>query len=82
MEAAAARMARVKEDPRERPKTRALIARAEALLMEASAAQRNRIEEALDLLESDLRDRDPEWIQASARHLVELCESMDGGEAW
>lgn len=80
--AAKERLARLKEDPRDKPFVRDVIARAEALLMEATPKVRERIERMLDTLENALQERDVSAIDQWARELKSLCEQLDGDERW
>jgi molecular chaperone HscC len=82
LEAARSRLDRIKQDPREAPAIRDVIGRAEALFQEVDPTRREMLSQALDALESALRDRDPRRIDESAAYLRTLCEGIDEGERW
>ena len=82
LEAAGRRLARIKEDPRDKPLIRDVISRAEGLLTEVTPHDRAQLEELLDLLESALRERDRSRIDELARMLRSLCQELDGDERW
>jgi molecular chaperone HscC len=82
LEAAAARLARIKKDPHDRPRVRDAKARAEVLLREVGPAHRKRIEEALDMLESAIAERDEQAMANWTSILERLCEEIDEGERW
>jgi molecular chaperone HscC len=82
IEAARSRLGKIREDPRERPRIRDAMARAEGLLREVGPADRSRLEAALDSLEAALAERDPVAIKRMLEILEEVCEGLDGGERW
>ncbi len=82
LEDAKRRLARLKEDPREKPMVRDVLARAEALLPDVAPQERQRLEEVLDALEAALIQRDMSQIDQLARFLRALCDDLDGGERW
>ncbi len=76
------RIEKLKEDPRDDPKVRELLLRAEALWSELHPEARPILEHALDALEEALEGRDERAIEAASDGLRELCDRMDGGERW
>lgn len=82
IEQARARLARIKEDPRERSMIRDVIGRAEGLLTEVEARARMQIEQLLDALDDALRKRDLAEADELARALRAVCDDLDGGERW
>lgn len=82
MKAAARRLAKIKQDPRETPAVRDLIARAELLMREVVTDQRERLEAMLDVLEDALARRDPEAVERAVRNLEQYVSFLDDGERW
>jgi len=80
--AAKKRLARLKEDPREKPLIRDVLARAEGLLSEVAPHARERLENLLDALEAALLERNLAEADTLARHLRGICDELDGGERW
>lgn len=82
MQAAAKRLAKIKQDPRETPAVRDLIARAELLMREVLMEHRERLEALLDVLEDALARRDPESVENAVRDLERFVSFLDDGERW
>ncbi|MDJ0972986.1 MAG: Hsp70 family protein [Planctomycetota bacterium] len=82
IQAAAKRLAKIKQDPRETPAVRDLIARAELLMREVVSDQRERLEAMLDVLEDALARRDPEAVERAVRDLERFVSFLDDGERW
>jgi len=83
LERASARMRQIKADPRERPRYRDLLARADLLWKEASTdARRVPLGQAIDAFEAALATKTPETIESAYRVLLAACERLDGGERW
>ena len=82
LEVAARRIERLKQDPREAPRVRDAIARAELLIQEADPSSRGHLEAALDALEDALARRDPQAIEASLQELLSRCRDLDEDERW
>jgi molecular chaperone HscC len=75
-------LARLKADPRERPRHRDVLARANALWSELAGLEREALGFALDQFESALASRTPSAIDKSYEALLAMCERLDGGERW
>ncbi|MEM6531276.1 MAG: Hsp70 family protein [Myxococcota bacterium] len=82
IEQAIKRIQQLKADPRERPKYRDLLGRAELLWAESPPELRDRIALVLDQFESSLASANPSAMERSYEVLREVCNRYDGGERW
>lgn len=76
------KLARLKRDPRERPRHRDLLARANVLWSEVSGAKRDELSGAIDVFEAALDERVTEDIEQAFGLLSHVCEAIDQGERW
>ncbi len=82
LETARSRIAALKADPRERPRYRELLARADLLWRELPVEGRYTLDHALDSFEGALRGTDPKAVERAFEALQGVCERLDGGERW
>jgi molecular chaperone HscC len=82
LEAAASRLARIKKDPRDRPRVRDARARAELLLRDVGAEDRKRLEQALDALDTAIAERDEQAMARWTALLEGMCRDIDGDVRW
>lgn len=78
----AAHLEKLKADPRDDPKVRDLIARAEATLRELAPEQRDALEDALDAVETALVRGNQDELTTALGYLSQLCDRFDDGERW
>lgn len=82
LEQALERIRHFRSDPRERPRYREALARADLLWKECSPDVQAIIERGILALEHALAERDLEAMEAACDELAGLCEGLDGGERW
>jgi len=82
LERAKKRIEKLKQDPRQDPKNRDLLLRAELLWQELPVDQRHELDDLVDQFESSLETRNPEEIRRAHENLLGWCERSDGGERW
>ncbi|MEM9691417.1 MAG: Hsp70 family protein [Myxococcota bacterium] len=81
-ERAQARIRQLKTDPRDRPRYREALNRAELLWSEGTAAERATLELAITEFESAIEDGKPGPIEEAYATLCETCRRIDHDERW
>lgn len=76
------RIQQLKADPRQRPKYRDLLGRAELLWAESPPELRDRLALVLDQFEDALASANPMAMERSYEVLLDVCNRHDGGERW
>ena len=79
---AAERIRKLKEDPRQKPRYRDLLLRAEALWQDLEPGPRELLSFHIDRFETSLDHRTPSEIDEAYDSLSEFCDELDGGERW
>jgi molecular chaperone HscC len=79
---AAARLEKLRRDPRHTPRYRDLLLRAELLWKDLPPEGRSVLAAAMDQFEDALASRNPGEILEAFRLLEEMCEGWDEGERW
>ncbi|HTE54241.1 MAG TPA: Hsp70 family protein [Kofleriaceae bacterium] len=82
LDRAAARIRQLKADPRQRPRFRDLLARADLLWKDVADHRREMLSSAIDQLEAAMATRTPQAMDEAYRSLLAVCERIDGGERW
>lgn len=76
------RLQRLKATPRDRPRHRDLLARAEALWSELDGSDRPRLTSAIEAFEAALEAEDTSAVHRTYDALHQLCQQFDHDERW